>query len=67
MEKSGAKFKIFGHSTEIIWQSKIKGLLHFTSLITTGGAMEAIKIGGVKTKWIFASDTLLTKLYSLGH
>ena len=30
MEKSGAKFKIFGHSTEIIWQSKIKGPLNGT-------------------------------------
>ena len=28
MDKSGAKFKFVGHSTEIIRQSKIKGPLH---------------------------------------
>ena len=29
MDKSGAKFKFVGHSTEIIWQSKNKGTLQW--------------------------------------
>ena len=33
MDKSGAKFKFVGHSTEIIRQSKNKGTLPLTCLI----------------------------------
>ena len=44
MDKSGAKFKFVGHSTEIIRQSKNKGTLMCTSTETEFSVERIIKM-----------------------